>query len=194
LGEREARAVYEMVLASTVGAGAGVRELERRLAEYAERGYAIATNSGSAALTLALRALGIGQDTQVIVPALGCRALLNSVMTVQAQPVLADIDAADLTLSLKAAIQSKTWSTRALIVTDMFGAPADVSGFETLGVPILHDAASSQGARWDGKSVEHFGTVSILSFGSTKMMTGGSGGMVLTDDAGLANEMRALLD
>jgi dTDP-4-amino-4,6-dideoxygalactose transaminase len=194
LDRRDADALSGTVLRGHVGAGERVKEFEKRVAQYLGRRHAIATSSGSAALTLALRALGLQAGARVVIPAIGCRALLNAVMTAGAVPVLADIESVDLTLSYEAAQPALEPTVGALILPHMFGAPADVPRFRQLGVPLVEDAASSPGAILDGKPVGSLGDVAILSFGSTKMLTSGSGGMLLTDDLNIAEEARALLD
>jgi perosamine synthetase len=194
LGESEARAAAQTVLSGFVGSGAQVRAFERAVAATTGRTFATATTSGSAALQLAFLALGIGASDQIILPALICRAVLNVILALRAEPVLVDIELSDLTLSFDAARAAITRRTKAILLPHMFGAPAAVDKLGRLGVPIVEDAASSLGAQLQGKAVGGFGIVSILSFASTKMITTGQGGMLLTDDAAVADKVERLAD
>lgn len=194
LGELEARAADDAVRSGFVGAGERTRRFENVLAARLNCKYAHATSSGSAALYLALKAVGVTRGQEVILPALLCRAVLNVVLAVGAQPVLADINPSDLTMSLDSARAKIGPRTAAVILPHMFGAVGDVDGFARLGIPFVEDTASSLGATYHGKPVGSFGDVSILSFASTKMITAGQGGMALTDRPDISEALTRLMD
>ncbi len=194
IGKAEARAAQEAVLSGFIGAGERVRAFEDSIGAWTGRRHAHATSSGSAALHLALLALGVQPGDEVMLPAFLCRAVLNVVLAVGGHPVLADIEPGDFTMSLASARQKLSPRTRVIILPHMFGAPAQVGGFLELGVPIIEDAASSFGAKYEGRPVGSFGQISVLSFASTKMMTMGQGGMLLTDEVALSAAVHRLME
>lgn len=194
LGSAEADAVQATVASGFIGSGKLVRQLEAQVAQFAERRFGIATLSGSAALVLALKVMQIHDGDEVVVPAFACRAVLNAVLEVGATPVFVDLDPFDLTPSAEAARRALTTQTKAVVLTHLFGATAALDEFLRLPVPIIEDGASSMGATFRGRPAGGFGVVSIYSFGSTKMMTTGKGGMLLTDDMRLAQRAHDLID
>ncbi len=194
LGAPEAEGAARAVASGFVGTGPLVRHFEQALASLAQRRFALATTSGSAALHLALVGLGVGAGDEVLLPAFACRAVLNAVVAAGAAPVLVDIDPVDFNLAADAAQRRLSARTRLILAPHMFGAPADLNAFLALGTPVLEDAAGALGARYAGLPVGHFGIASIYSFASTKMITAGQGGLLLTDAADLAARVEALLD
>ena len=192
----EAEAVRAVVESGFVGTGKGATKFESDFAGYIGRKHGRATTTGSAALHLALLAAGAGPGEAVIVPALVCRALLNVVLSTGAHPVIADIDPVDLNVGVQNARRAAESPRRPrfMIAVHSFGAPVDISAFESLGLTIIEDAASSLGARIDGNPVGRKGLSSVFSFGSTKMITTGQGGMVLTDDTEQLARLDALRD
>jgi dTDP-4-amino-4,6-dideoxygalactose transaminase len=202
LERADADSVGEAVRSGFVGAGRGAKEFEEKFAAYIGRANGRAAASGSAALHLALLAAGVGPGEAVIIPALVCRALLNVVLSTGATPVLADIDPSDLNVNLEnaqaAAVTGKAAGSgkkpHFMIAVHSFGAPADLNLFKSLELTIVEDAASSLGARLNGRQVGTSGVSSVFSFGSTKMMTTGQGGIVLTDDQSQVEGVDRLLD
>lgn len=194
LGQAEANAARDAVLSGFVGQGERTRAFENALGEFAKRRFARATNSGTSALTLALRALDIQPHDEIILPAFVCRAVLNATLAVQAKPVLADIETSDLTLSVDSAQSKISNRTRLVIAPHMFGASAALDKFAALGIPLLEDAASSLGASFQNKPLGSFTRVSTLSFASTKIITTGQGGAILTNDALIAERLAQLGD
>lgn len=194
LGQAEANAARDAVLSGFVGQGERTHIFENALGGFTERRFARVINSGTSALTLALRALDIQPHDEIILPAFVCRAVLNATLAVQAKPVLADIETSDLTLSVDSAQSKISNRTRLVIVPHMFGASAALDKFATLGIPLLEDAASSLGARFQNKPLGSFTRVSTLSFASTKIITTGQGGAILTNDALIAERLARLTD
>ena len=194
LGETEANAAREVVLSGFIGQGVHTRRFERALAEYSRRRFAIAVSSGTAALHLALLAAQVHTNDEVLIPAFVCRAVLNAVLAVGATPVLVDIDAQDLTISSRCARNAITTKTKAIILPHMFGAPAALDEFTALGIIVIEDAASSIGATFHGQPVGSFGEISVFSFASTKMITSGHGGMLLTNNEQIAQAAKDFLD
>jgi perosamine synthetase len=194
LGAAEARAASDVVSGGYIGRGRMVRAFASALEQATRRRFGVMTDTGSAALLLTLKALGVGGGDEVVIPAFICRAVLNAVLASGARPILADIDPSDMTMDPVAARSVLTPSTKAVVVAHMFGAPAPMQAFASFPVPVVEDAASSIGAKLAGAPVGSFGVASILSFASTKMVTAGQGGAVLTDDQSLATRIAGLLD
>jgi len=195
LGEEERRAVDEVLRSGEFVKGKRTAAFESEFANAHGARYAVATNSGATALTAALLAHEIGPGDEVIVPSFSFFATAACVMGVGATPVFADIDPESYCLSLAAAERAVTPRTKAVMPVHLFGQPADLPGFDALcrrrGLVLLEDAAQAHGARIGAASVGSFGTAAF-SFFATKNMTTLEGGMVLTNDAGIARRLRML--
>jgi dTDP-4-amino-4,6-dideoxygalactose transaminase len=169
-----------------------VKSFEEDAAAFVGVSYGVAVSSGTAALHLSLLSLGVGEGSEVILPSYVCTALLNAVQYVRATPMLADIDPATYNITVEHVRNAITDRTKALIVPHMFGLPADIDAIVSLGIPVIEDCAHSVGARVKGKCTGSFGRLSIVSFYATKMLGAGEGGMVFTDDCGLAETVSDL--
>jgi perosamine synthetase len=158
--------------------------------------HAIATTSCTAALHLAMMALGLGRGDEVIVPAFTWVTSANCAEYVGARPVLADIDLATYNLDPAAFAAAITPHTRAVVVVHLFGLAADMGLIlETAkehGIAVIEDAACAIGTNWAGRPVGTLGDIGCLSFHPRKIITTGEGGMVLTDRDDLAAAMRSL--
>ncbi len=174
--------------------GEHVRQFEDAMAAYLGRRGAVATNSGTSALHLALLALGVGPGDEVLMPSYTCVAVTNAVRYVGATPALADIDPHTYNLDAGDARRRLTAATRAVIVPHMFGLPADMDPLTEWGIPVIEDCAQTLGATYRGRRVGGFGTVSICSFYATKLLTTGEGGMLLSDSDTLVRRARDLRD
>jgi dTDP-4-amino-4,6-dideoxygalactose transaminase len=179
LDEEDALAVAAVVRGGQIAQGPEVLAFERAIAARAGRPAAAAVSSGSAALELALRALGIGAGDEVLIPTFACDALHHAVARVGATPVLADADPDTLSLSLTDAKRRLSRHTRALVVHHAFGLPVDLERFAAIGLPIVEDCAQAFGVRHHGAPLGGRGDVAICSFYATKLLTTGEGGMVL---------------
>jgi dTDP-4-amino-4,6-dideoxygalactose transaminase len=193
LDSDEANAVNETVKSGFVGRGQRVESFERGVTGKIGHTMGVGMSSGSAALHVALKIIGVGPGDEVIIPAFVCKAVLNSVLLAGATPVLADIGE-DLIMMPDSVAARRTRKTKAVVVVHMFGAAAPIDEIVALGVPVIEDAASSYGSELDGRKLGSIGPVSVLSFASTKMITTGQGGMLLTSDVGLAEKARAFID
>lgn len=189
VGTEEAQAVYEVVLSGQLAQSKLVETFEAKMAHFIGVKHAVATNSGTAALHLALLALGVGTGDEVLLPSYVCTALLNAIHYVGAQPVMVDIGE-DYNISAEDAKRKLTAQAKAIIVPHMFGRPADLEALLALGIPLIEDCAHSVGAKYRGRPIGSFGAVAILSFYATKMLTTGEGGMVITNKAELASQVQ----
>jgi dTDP-4-amino-4,6-dideoxygalactose transaminase len=179
--------------------GEAVRALEADIQRETGARHAIGCASGSAALTLALDALGVRPGDEVIVPAFGCQPIAGAVAGLGAVPVFADIDQRTLVIDTAAAAAAVTAATAAIMPVHMFSVMADMPELTVLahrhGLKIVEDAAVAAGAALGGIPAGRWGDAGVLSFSSFKPLgTCGEGGMVLTGDDEIARKCRLLRD
>ena len=190
VGKEEIEAAAKVIASGQLAQG---REVEAFEAEFAHKigvKHAAAVSSGTAALHLALMALGVSAGDDVIVPSYVCTALLNAVSYTGATPVLADADPDTLNIDPESAAERLTSNTKAIIVPHMFGLMADMAVLQTLGVPLIEDCAQSVGACNGLSMAGSIGHAGIFSFYATKMMTCGEGGMVVSNSEALIDRVR----
>ncbi len=192
LSEADARAVAQVVRSGWIAQGREVEAFEREVAAFVERREAVAVSSGTAALHLALRALGVGPGAEVVIPTYVCDALHHAVSYSGATPVLAD--AAPLTLSLDPHDVKRrlTGRTKAIILPHAFGLAAGAQAFVAMGVPVIEDCAQAIGCLDGGRPAGSRGALAVFSFYATKMLTTGEGGMVTGSDPALLARVRDL--
>ena len=186
IGEEEAKAVYEAVKSGWLSMGKRVEEFESQFAEYVGAKHAIAANSGTTALHLALIASGIEEGDEVLVPTITFISTGNVVLYERAMPVLVECDPKTYNISLEDAQKRITGKTKAIIAVDMNGMPVDydhVLAFaEEAGLNVIADSAESLGAVYKGRKVGSIAPIHIFSFFPNKNITTGEGGMITTDD------------
>jgi perosamine synthetase len=184
LGEAEEERVLEVLRSGRLSLGPTLGEFERAFAQRVGIAHASAVSSGTAALHLALRAVGVKDGDEVITTPLSFVASANVAVYERARPVFADIDPVTLNLDPEAAADAVTERTTALLPVHLFGYPADVAAFEKLGPPIVEDACEALGAvDADGIPVGARGHPAAFAFYANKQMTTGEGGMVTTANA-----------
>jgi perosamine synthetase len=189
VGEAEAAAVAEVLESGRLTMGPKVDELELALAAACGTRHAVAVSSGTAALHLAVLALGIGPRDEVLVPAYTFPATANVVALAGAKPVLVDVDPA--TMNVDPAGIEVGPRTKAIIAVDLFGRPAPIEQLPE-GLTVLEDAAGALGASRRGRPCGSLGALACLSFHPRKIVTTGEGGAVTTDDAELAIAIRRM--
>ncbi len=162
-----------------------VREFEQAFADYTGAGHAQAVSSGTAALKVALAAMGVGIGDEVITQGFTFVATWEAILDIGALPIFTEIDQ---TLNMDPADLEKkiTDKTKAIIPVHMLGAPARIREIKAIadkhGIPVLEDTAQAAGARLNGRHLGTFGQCGTFSFDSVKTMTTGEGGMVITND------------
>jgi len=197
IGPTEERYVLRAMRSGWVAPhGPDVDAFEREIKERAGVAHAVATTSGTAALHLALLALGIGPGCLVAVPTLTFIATANAVTYTGATPIFVDTDpdTGNIDVDLLATLLERQARAGrpidAVIPVDLFGSCADYARLVPLcrdfGVPIVEDAAEALGASRDGRPAGSFGAAAVLSFNGNKIMTTSGGGMVLTDSEQIA--------
>lgn len=196
LGDEEARAAAEAVASGWVAQGPRVAEFESAFAERVGASHGVAVSSCTTALHLALHLLGIGPGDEVVVPSFSFIATANCAVYVGATPVFADVEAEDGNLSVRTVEPVVTDRTRAIVVVDQGGMPADVRPLrgwcESRGIALVEDAACAAGSRYRGAPVGAEAGVAAWSFHPRKLLTTGEGGMLTTVDPELAARARRL--
>ena len=188
-----ARAEIDRLLASgdlfryTAAADARGALLEQDFAEALGAKYALAVASASAALFLSLKALGLPRDARVMIPAFTFAAVPSSIVHAECVPVLCEVGAnyrIDMT-----DFAAKLDGVDAVMISHMRGHTSDMDAIMALceprGIPVIEDAAHSLGTLWHGRNIGTIGQVGVFSFQSYKMINGGEGGVMITDDADL---------
>jgi perosamine synthetase len=184
IGEREEQLVLEVLRSGQLSLGPMAPRFERAFAERLGVAHACAVSSGTAGLHLALRAAGVEEGAEVVTSPFSFVASANAVLYQRARPVFADIDPRTLNLDPGAARAAVTDRTAAMLPVHIFGYPADLPGFEALGLPIVEDACEALGAvHGDGVPVGGRGHPAVFGFYANKQLTTGEGGMVTTGDA-----------
>jgi dTDP-4-amino-4,6-dideoxygalactose transaminase len=191
------RAVLDVLAAGVYINGPNVRALEDEIADYVGTQHAVALNSGTDALHLALRALGIGPGDEVITTPFTFVATTEAIGMVGATPVFADIDPRTFNLDPRSIERAVTPRTRAILPVHLYGL---MSGMDEVlaiagrhGLPVVEDCAQAIGAHWDGRPAGSLGTIGCFSFFPSKNLGAyGDGGMLVTGDARIAARVRSL--
>ena len=180
--------------------GPEVDAFERETAAFGGAGHAVALSSGTAALHLGLLALGVGPEEEVVVPTMTFGATAFAVTYVGASPVFLDIESESWNLDpevLEAFLSRRAALNllpSAIITVDVFGRSCDYGRIMAIAdryeVPVLADAAEALGATNGDRPCGSFGRASVISFNGNKIMTTSGGGMLLTDDAAMAEKVR----
>jgi len=201
VSDEDSEIVKSQINSSMHAPGEKTKELEEKMCKLLNVKYAKATNSGTAAIHLALLALDIKKDDEVIIPSYVCQSVMNAIKYTGATPILVDINPdfveKGCNISEQTIKQSLTEKTKAIIVPHMFGIPANIDGIKKLAekhnTKVIEDCALSLGAKYKGKPVGSFGYISIFSFYATKMLSTGHGGMITTNSKNLFNKIEDLL-
>jgi len=176
--------------------GENVARFEQQVADFLSVKHAIAVSSGTAALHLSLVALGIGPGDEVIVPAYTFPATANVVELVGAKPVLVDVDLETYNIQIEQIERAISPNTKAIIPVHLFGNPADMDPIMEIAKKhnlwVIEDAAGALGSIYKGKKCGTIGHLGCFSFHPRKIVTTGEGGMVVTNDNDLAEQIRSL--
>ena len=197
LGAGEREAVIDVLDSGWLTTGARTAAFETAFATYVGAGHAVAVNSATAALHLAMEGLGIGRDDEVIVPTYTFAASAEIVLYLGARPVLVDVEPLTANLDPAAAAAAIGPRTRALEVVHVGGLPADLPAILAAAgpLPLIEDVAHafpSPVAALGGRFAGTIGRAGAFSFYATKTITTGEGGMLVTDDPALADRARSM--
>ena len=178
--------------------GEYINKFEKEFANFVDCKYGVAVSNGTAALHLAMVALGIGQGDEVIVPDFTFAASANAVLHTGARPVLVDIEKDFWTIDPKEIKKAITKRTKAIMPVHIYGQPCNMDEINKIAkennLLVIEDAAEAHGARFDNKKVGSLGEVGCFSFFANKVITTGEGGMCVTNSEELYHKMRLLRD
>lgn len=175
--------------------GPFVKEFETKMSTTVNRKYGIAVSNGTAALEIAVQALGIGEGDEVIMPTFTIISCAMAVTKVGAVPVLVDCDMVTWNMKVDEIEAKITPKTKAIMVAHMYGLPVEMDKVLELAqkynLKVIEDAAEMHGQTYQGKPCGSFGDISTFSFYPNKHVTTGEGGMIVTDDEELAERCRS---
>ncbi len=179
--------------------GESVHKFEEEFARYCGTRYAVSTGSGTAALQIAFQSIGLKNDDEVLTTPFSFFATSNAIIHAGAQPRFADVENSGFNLDPGKTSEKMTSKTRVVLPVHLYGQPARMAEFLALteehGLSVVEDACQAHGAEYDGKKVGSLGLAGCFSFYSSKNMTvGGDGGMITTDDEELADAARSFRD
>ena len=201
--ERDIEAVAGVMKTRFLSIGPKVVEFENRMGSFTGTKYAVAVNSGTSALHLIIRGMGIGEGDAVITTPFSFIASANCILFEKATPLFVDIEDKTLNIDLektKEKLESlpldELKKVKAMVVVDVFGQPADWDGFRELGekynIRLIEDSAEALGAEYKGKRAGSLGEVGVFAFYPNKQICTGEGGILVTDDEELARLGRSM--
>ncbi|MFZ4696906.1 MAG: DegT/DnrJ/EryC1/StrS family aminotransferase [Phycisphaerales bacterium] len=176
--------------------GTDLLAFEHAMAERTRRPHAVGMASGSIAMEIALKALGIGTGDEVLVSAFAYSSNVNAVLHVGARPVFVDADPATLNMDVRKAEKAATSRTRGMLVAETFGSPAGMPELialcSRLEIPMVENATEGLGCTYGSDNVGRFGRLACFGFFTNRPITTGEGGMIVTHDDHLAAACRAM--
>ena len=195
--ESDCQALLDVLQSRTWGGyHESIGELERRFAEYHGAKYGIATANGTVSLEIALISGGIGAGDEVIVPPITFVASATAIARVGAVPVFVDVDPHTINLNPEACEEAINERTSAIVLVHFAGCPANLDRFKELcerhSLFLIEDCAHAHGASWKNRRVGSFGQFGSFSFQGSKNMTAGEGGILVSNDAELAEKARSI--
>lgn len=195
IDENDVQGVVEVIRSKRLALGSKNLEFEKMVCDKLGVKHAITVNSGTSALHLIIKSLGIGPGDEVLVPSFTFVASVNAILFENATPVFVDVDATTYNFCVKSAEKMITKKTKAIMVVDVFGHPADWNAINAFAkkhnLKVIDDCCEALGAKYDGKYVGGFGDAGAFAFYPNKQMTTGEGGMIVTNDDKLAELCRS---
>jgi dTDP-4-amino-4,6-dideoxygalactose transaminase len=194
LDDNEIKAVSEVLKSGIIAQGPKVRELEEKFARLCGTKYAVAVNSGTAALHTSLHVAGIKKDDEVITTPFTFIATANTILMQQAKPVFVDIDEETFNIDANKIKEKITKKTKAIITVDLYGNLCDYNKINKIAkndnLIVIEDACQAINAESNGKKAGNFGNIAAFSFYGTKNITCGEGGMITTDNKEYADNAK----
>lgn len=191
---REIRNIQKVFETHWLGMGSFVYEFEERIRNYIGVRYAVAVNTGTTAIHLALSSLGIGHGDEVIVPSLTFVGSVQPIISLGARPVFCEIEKETLNIDIEDAGKRITRRTKAVIPVHYGGMPCNMDALlklaEKHSIYIVEDAAHAFGANYNGRKIGSFGHITCFSFDPIKNITCGEGGAVVTNNSRIAKVLR----
>jgi perosamine synthetase len=194
--ESDIQAVLSVLRSGRLSLGPATEGFEAAMASYVGTRHAVAVSSGTAALHLIVRALGIGEGDEVLVPSFTFAASVNVLLYERAIPVFVDIEPKTYNLNPDDLRRKITPRTRAILAVDVFGHPCEWDTILALarehGLKVIDDSCEALGAEYCGRKLGQFGDAAAFAFYPNKQITTGEGGMIVTDDYEIARLCRSL--
>jgi len=201
--EKDIEAVVGVMKTRFLSIGPKVLEFEKRMGSYAGTKYAVAVNSGTSALHLIIRGMGIGEGDVVVTTPFSFIASSNCILFERGRPLFVDIEEDTLNLDadkveekLEGMSGEELVKVKALLVVDAFGLPADWDRFEEIGkkynLRLIEDSAEALGAEYKGKRAGSLGEIGVFAFYPNKQITTGEGGIIVTDNEELARLAKSM--
>ncbi len=196
IGIEEVNAVKQVILSGKYISGAKVQKFEEKFANYLGVKYAVAVNSGTAALHVALSVLEIGYGNEVIVPPLTFFSTVSSILSLNAIPIFADIDPKTYCIDSEDVENKISERTKAVIPVHLYGNAADMERIMKVAkkfkLKVIEDAAQAHGTEYKGNKVGSIGDIGIFSFFATKHITTGEGGILVTNNKRYAEKAKLI--
>lgn len=187
----EVNAVVEVLRSNQLSLGPKLVEFEQAIADYAEKKYAVAVNSGTTGLFLCMTSLGIGEGDEVITTPFTFIATINCILQVGAKPVFVDIDPVSMNIDPQKIEEKITDKTKAIEPVAVFGNPWGIDEVCTIAkehnLAVVEDSCEALGTVYKGKKAGSFGDCGLYAFYPNKQITTGEGGIIVTDDKDLAD-------
>lgn len=195
LGEKEKEYLIKCIESGWIGSdGPFVREFEQKFSNYIGKSYGVAVSSGTAALEIAVKALGIGPGDEVIMPTFTIISCAQAVVKAGAKPVLVDCDYRTFNMLVEDIKEKVTRKTKAIMVVHVYGLPVDMDPVIEIAKEnnlfIIEDCAEAIGLEYKGRKCGSFGDISVFSFYPNKHITTGEGGIILTDNEIIAERCK----
>ena len=195
LGDDEIQAVTNVLKSGILAQGPKVADFEDAFAAYIGTKHAVAVNTGTAALHIALLAAGVGAGDEVITTPFSFIATANAALFCNAKPIFVDIDETTFNISPSLLRKAISRRTKAVIVVHLYGQPCDMQEIVQIcdehNLTLVEDACQAHGAEYRGRKVGSFGT-GCFSFYATKNITTGEGGIITTDSADVAQRAKMI--
>jgi dTDP-4-amino-4,6-dideoxygalactose transaminase len=192
LGEEEVAAVADALRSGWLTTGPRAALLEERLAAYLEADHVLALSSGTAAMHLALVALGVGPGDEVITSPITWPSTANVIAHTGARPVFCDVREDDLNLDASLLPGLVTERTKAILPVHLAGQPCDLDAIHALGLPVVEDAAHALESRYRDRKLGALSDATCFSLYATKNLAAGEGGLVATNRDDLAERIRSM--
>ena len=196
LDDSDVQAVVKVIRSGRLALGPQTRAFEQLISDYVGVRHAVAVNSGTSALHLAVRALGIGPGDEVLVPSFTFASSVNAILFEGATPVFVDIEPETYNLDPADLERKVTPRTRAIMAVDLFGHPAEWDEIADIaarhGLRVIDDSCEALGAAYRGRKLGQFGDAAAFAFYPNKQMTTGEGGILVTDDDEIARLARSM--
>lgn len=194
--EDDIEAVANVVRSGRLALGPQAEAFEKLLANYIGVKHAIAVSSGTAALHLLVRALGLGPGDEVLVPSFTFAASVNAILYERATPVFVEVEPETYNLDPDDLARKVTPKTKAIMAVDVFGHPAEWDAILTIaerhGLRVIDDSCEALGAEYKGRKLGQFGDAAAFAFYPNKQITTGEGGIIVTNDETIARLCRSL--